>query len=346
MADADEMSVMMSTDQGDRLKTAFESMRDFVNEVALAFKKEGIELMGYDKARVVLVRYALPAKRIRETGGTYEHNADGVVKVGIKTKFISTVLKCSSPGDTVSIGVYPNVPGRIVLTVQNGAKYTKWEIVTPDVPDDDMLDDDAIDTQKYSGAITMSSTLFHDMIRDLATARDPSLPEPVIVKLCCDGARLVLSSEGLMARVAFEVTDCRASTDGKATASFAKNDEGAWPVCESFVITFLQRIAKAKNLCSRITMHVRPDFPAAFVYDSPIGTLTYIVVPRDDDVEKKMPAPLAASGASLASTCERSSKKRPRSPAPVKNEDETVEEEEDDDAENEDSEKSSDSEDE
>lgn len=273
-----EHVVLFSTDQGDRLRTAFESMRDFVNEIKLKFSKSGIELLGQDKAHVILLRFVLPAKKIRDTGGTYEHNAAETVEVGVKTKLIATCLKCAAPGDTVSLGIDPAVQGRLILTCRNGSRLSRWEIVMPEMPDDE-IESDVIDRVHYSGSITMASSLFHDMIRDLSTARDPSSTEPATVRLCCDGSRLVLSAEGIMTRVSFEVVD---ETSG---ASFLKSSTGgaAWPVQETYAIVFLQRIAKAKNICSRITIHVRPNFPAAFVYDSPIGTLTYIVAPRDED---------------------------------------------------------------
>lgn len=300
------MSVMCSTDQGDRLKTAFESVRDFVNECGVTFGPDGIELLGWDRAHVVLVRYVLPARRVRDTGGTYEYNADAPVVVGIKSKVMASILKCSSPGDVVSLGVDPErVNNRLLFSCKNGAKVSRWEIVTPEVPEEDL--NVAVEELKYSGSVAMSSALFHDMIRDLSTA------EAATVKLACDGNKLTLSAEGLMARVSFEVADCRkpaqrapkrkrkgsdeededeeeseeeeadAKAASRATATFDRAPNGSWPVNESYAISHLQRIAKAKNICSRITIRVRPNFPAAFVYDSPIGTLTYIVASREDE---------------------------------------------------------------
>jgi hypothetical protein len=284
------MAVSISTDQGDRLKTAFESMRDFVSEVRLSFRRDGIELLGQDKAHVVLVRYILPAKKIRDTGGQYMYEASApAVEVGIKTKLVANSAKCASPGDMVSMGVDPEIPGRLVFTCQNGAKMSRWEIVTPELPED-IVDPDTIDAVQYSGSVTMSSALFHDMIRDLSTA------DAMTVKLCCDGQRLILSTEGLMTRVSFEVADGQQQQQqNKLTASFDKKSATEWPVCESYALTFLQRIAKAKNICSKVTIFLKPGYPAAFVYNSPIGSFTYIVMPRDEEDlgAPRMPQPPA-----------------------------------------------------
>jgi hypothetical protein len=72
-------------------------------------------------------------------------------------------------------------------------------------------------------------------------------------------------------------------------------EDARWPVREKYPIQFLQRVAKAKNVCSKITIHVRPNYAAAFEYDSQIGKLCYIIAPRyDEDVGASHPPPGAA----------------------------------------------------
>ena len=327
------MSARFSTDQGTWLKAIFESVRDFIGEGQFFFREDGLELLGQDKARVVLVRYSLPKQRITASGGSYAFESAEPISVGIKTKVFATVLKCANPGDTVCLEISPAVPGRLIFTCRNGAKQSRWEIVTPQVLEEDEVDPGAVDSLEYSGSVTMPSVLFHEMMRDLSTADSPT------IRLNCDGSKLALSAEGLMARVRFEIADVKqqhelpklssvghrrrkgdkrkkappakrkredeeeeeeeeseeedeeAEESGEETAvtakegrtQFASRKEARWPVDETYPTVFLQRVAKAKNICSRISVHMRSDYPAAFVYDSPIGTLTYLIAPRNDD---------------------------------------------------------------
>jgi hypothetical protein len=282
------MTARCETDQGDRLKAALESLRDFLNECVFKFLPEGIELIGQDRAKVVAIRYMLPASKLRETGGLYECSVPKGIEVGIKTKAVANCLKCSTAGDVVSIGVEPQAPGKLVIMCRNVSKVSRWEVITPTVPDDDTSAVD-IESLKFSGTVTMPSSLFHDMVRDLATAEEPT------VRLYCDGKRLVLSSNGSMTNMTFELN----SGDDHTNTQFRESagETARWPVDEIYPLAFLQKIAKAKNICSRISVHLRPNFPAAFVYDSPIGSLTYLVAPREEDPESarvrvKIPPPL------------------------------------------------------
>jgi len=351
------MAVELVCDQGDRLRLVLESVHDFAGEARITFRQQGIEIVGQDTAHVVGVRYVLTSKKIREIGGSYEFSnpeSPGTpIDVGIRTKVVAGCLKCSPPGDTVSIRIDPAIRGKLILVSRNATKITRWEIVTPTISDDD-IDSGSLESLHYSGSITMSSGFFHDMLRDLSTANSST------VKLYCDGTRLVLTSDGLMAKVSFEVANTgdtkssseemtktttmspsdadddektvntdrhdiddeeeetehsdrqrrrgqpavtslppkngnvasSSSSSSATTAVFTKNADGTWPVSESYAYKFLSLIAKAKNLSSRITICIRPNFPAAFFYDSPVGTLTFIVAPREDeDDEGFVPAP-------------------------------------------------------
>lgn len=319
------MTARCETDQGDRLKAALESLRDFLNECSFKFSPGGIELVGQDRAKVVAIRYLLPASKLRETGGFYECSEPKGIEVGIKTKAVANCLKCSTAGDTVSIGVEPRAPGKLVIMCRNASKVSMWEVVTPIVPED-CTSEASIESLKFSGSVTMPSSLFHDMVRDLATAEEPT------VRLYCDGKRLVLTSDGPMTKMTFELS----SGDDRMNTQF-RETEGRWPVDEIYPLTFLQKIAKAKNICSRITVHLRPDFPAAFVYDSPIGSLTYLVAPREEDPGRpKVPPPLPSlpviprskkrSLPPSSSSCTAEPKKRRRVPE-IKKEEEPEEEE-------------------
>jgi len=66
-----------------------------------------------------------------------------------------------------------------------------------------------------------------------------------------------------------------------------------WPARGTYPISFMQRVAKAKNVCSKISVHVRNNYPIKFVYDTQIGTLTYIIALRveEDVVDTLPPAP-------------------------------------------------------
>jgi proliferating cell nuclear antigen PCNA len=266
------MSVKLTTDQGDRLRTAFETMRDFVSEAKFVFGPAGLELVGQDYANVVLVRYTITAAKLKETGGSYAYDSKDPIVAGVNPKIIASCLKCSAPGDTVSLEIDPKIPNRIIFRCFNGSKNSRWEIVTPELAESQ---DESTDRQigsedlVYSGSVTMASNAFHDMIRDLSTT------EATVVTVKCDATSLALSADGFMSKASFEI--CAEATFERKDA-----DSSAWPISVSYALVFLQRVAKAKNISSHITMHLRRDYPMAVVYDSPVGPLVYVIAPRDE----------------------------------------------------------------
>lgn len=319
------MSAKLVTGQGDKLKSVFESIRDFIGECRLIFREENVEFIGSDSANVVVFRCLIPAKNVRAVGGSYEFHSKKPIDVDVKTKEIATRLRCSSPRDIITFEIDPALPNCLVFIVQNleSSKYSRAEITLP-MPMEDKIDADGVDSLEWFGSITMSSALFHDMIRDIASTD----PNPPIVELYCDGYLLRLTAKGVISKVSFTIADKSqqqqqqtpaitpalvtshaVKDDSSSSASDSDNDSDSgseseenttpeampgvhferskahehWPVKETYPIVFLQRVAKAKNVCSKITVHVRPGYPVAFEYDSQIGVLTYIISPRDAD---------------------------------------------------------------
>lgn len=284
------MSAKMVTNQGDRLKAHFESIRDYISESMVIFRESGVEFVGQDKSKVIVYQYVLPAKNIKATQGKYVFDSKEPIEVTVWTKAIAAHLKCSSPRDDISFEINPAVPNRLIFSVKNEFKNSRADIVTI-VPENESVDIDSVNSLKWLGAITMSSAMFHDMIRDLFSAE----PEDSLVSLHCDGRNFVLSAKGLMSKVTFTVGDRKSTAEEDSSVVF-DTEKGKWPVSETYPISFLQRAAKAKNVCSKISIYLRQDYPVALVYDSQIGTLTYIVAPRlSSDVGLMPPAPPGAN---------------------------------------------------
>lgn len=292
------MSAELCTDQGDRIKTALESLKDFGPESIIVFRRNEVELIGQDHAKVVDIRLLLPADKIKETGGYYKYDcADDKIELGIRTKVVATALKRFSPGDRVVIGARRGVQREFYVSCKNKGKNFTSEIIAPVVGGPDgtqMVATPSVSGMfKYNGSIIMNSAMFHSIVGDLITA------EPPVIMFDCDGKTLRLSGEGMFSKSCVEIGDSKviaAGSDRKKlgdddddddkkqhqrnTAVFQKEVPGSWAVHESYATCHLQRIAKAKNMAPRITLSIAQGVPASFEYDTPIGRLTYIVCAR------------------------------------------------------------------
>ena len=159
--------------------------------------------------------------------------------------------------------------------------------MTPDI-EDDAVSGVVIETLGYNSKIVMSSHLFHDMMRDLAkTYLCEYKPDDKAVRVCCDGNRLVLVANGKLISSSFEVrresSPMPQNAQIKGNFSYEPNTKDRWPVCERFAMSHLQKVAKAKNISSEITILMQPNYPIVFSYKSAIGVMSYIISPKDDD---------------------------------------------------------------
>lgn len=308
---------LLETSNGQILGAMHESLRDFVREAVMYFTPAGLRLHGRDSAKVVIVRYNIKAEDVAADGsGVYQCNSPSIA-VGIDTKIVAVCLSNVSSGDTVRFSVDPQKePDKLVIVCQNKrtGKKTCYHVVTPDIEDaDDALAKAVIETMNYNNSITMSSTLFHEMMRDLSkTYLCEYRPDDKAVRVCCDGQRLVLVAQGKLISSSFEVvrdvptavddddSGCGSGSRGKFAYEPRASDR--WPVCERFAIAFFQKVAKAKNVSPEISISMQPSFPIICSYTSPIGTISYIISFKDDEEwiahpeERKMPPAVEDTG--------------------------------------------------
>jgi len=175
---------------------------------------------------------------------------------------------------------------------------------------------------KYAGSIVMGSGAFHCIIGDLLTA------DPPVIEFECDGSSLKVAGEGMFSKSCVRIGQARvfgpsgpAGPAGTVKEEKASSDEedvetmsptekrqaefhrdlsqlaATWNVRRSYATLHLSRIAKAKNMSSKITISLSQEFPASFEYDTPIGRLTYLVCARsvEDIDDPKLKAPGSGS---------------------------------------------------
>ena len=330
------MSAELCTDQGDRIRTAFESFNDFGYESVIFFRPNEVELVGREHSGVVDVRLMLPAEKIRETGGSYKYESDEPqIELGIRTKVVATALKRFAPGDRVIIGARKGTQREFYVICRGKNKDFTAEIVAPFMGPN-IATPNLCGVFKYAGSIVMGSGAFHCIIGDLLTANPP------VIEFECDGSSLKVAGEGMFSKSSVRIGQARvfgpdsqvaaikqepaaaaaAAGDGDSADDSSSGEENvvsereasptetaekrqaefrrdlsqlatSWNVRRSYATLHLSRIAKAKNMSSKITISLSQDAPASFEYDTPIGRLTYVVCARsvEDIDDPKLKAP-------------------------------------------------------
>lgn len=277
------MSAELCTDLGEKIRTAVDSLRDFGPESIIIFRPDGVELVGRDHARVVDIRFLMPAEKVRATGGTYVYNSsEKEIQLGIRTKVVAAALKRFSPGDKVIIGAKKGVDREFYVCCRNKGKCFRSEIIAPMLETDTDVPVNIKSKITYNGAIHLNSGVFHNIIGDLMTA------DPPVISFDCDikGKTLKLSGEGMFSKSAVEIGDSSVVGEDAPSAEFTKLEPDTKSVHENFATSYMQRISKAKGMSTSIIISVAQGAPGSFEYDTPIGLLTYLVCPRTvDDID-------------------------------------------------------------
>jgi hypothetical protein len=336
----------LTTNQGDRLKSTFESIKDYIHECRLFFRENNMEFVGNDRANRVVFRYIIQKDAVEKLGGTYEFivsSSEGTttivpIEVFIKTKTLATFLRCSSQKDTISFEIdaikRPNV---LVFEVWNASGVSTHAEISLPLPDSGSSSPSSMDVEQYNSArwvsaVTMPSAKFHEIVRNLVAAD----PDPALIHLYYDGEILKFSTAGLLSRVSCTVAtdkqyapkplplarikgeDEEEEEDPSTTTTTAakkktmsssgiyckntKQSAGHFPIEASYHINFIQRVVKAKGVCSRITIYMRKKFPVAFVYFTQIGVLSYMISPSEEEEETVVADVNGLSSSSTTST--------------------------------------------
>ena len=282
------MTAELALDQGECLKTAFETLKDFGQESIIYFRPNEVEIVGVDMAKVVDICLLVPADKVVDLGGSYTYTyPEKEVRLGVRNKAVAGALKRFSAGDRLTIGAKIGCDKEFTVSVWNKNKCFTSSIVAPAIDQDNLVPRDIRSRMKYDHSICMNSTYFHSIVGDLTTCDSP------VINFEFEGDKSMrVVAEGLFSRGVVELKD--ANTIDEDATQFVNNS--SINVRESFATAHLQKISKAKNLSKRITISVASSRPGLFEYDTPMGKLSYLVCPRiSEDIDDPRLKPPAGS---------------------------------------------------
>ena len=145
------------TIQASAVKSAFEVLKDILNDVNVYFTKKGVQVLTLDTARVALVDMFLDAENFEE----YYCEADMVAGINVTNMF--KLLKFISNNDTLTVEI--NSREYLDIRIENTAKRsdTRFKLKLLDINEDQI----EIPTLKMAVVTTMQSIDFQRICRDM-----------------------------------------------------------------------------------------------------------------------------------------------------------------------------------
>ena len=120
----------LKTVQANAFKSAFEVLKDILNDVNIYFTKEGMKILTLDTARSALVDFNLHADNFEE----YECTEDCVAGINIANAF--KTLKTISTNDTLTIEINNRSYMKIIIHNENKKSKTEFELKMLDIDED------------------------------------------------------------------------------------------------------------------------------------------------------------------------------------------------------------------
>jgi proliferating cell nuclear antigen len=210
------------TIQASALKSAFEVLKDILNDVNLYFTKTGLQILTLDTARVALVDMFLDSSNFEE----YFCEADIVAGVNVTNMY--KLLKFISNNDTLTLEIKSR--DYLDIRIENTVKKTdtKFQLKLLDINEDQIESPDV----KMAVATTMPSIDFQRICRDMSNLASD-------LEITRSGQKFIIKCEGDFAN--------------QETIMECTDDESFNDILSGrYSLKYLNLFTKATGMCSSV----------------------------------------------------------------------------------------------
>jgi len=217
------------TIQASAIKSAFEVLKDILNDVNVYFTKKGVQVLTLDTARVALVDMFLDADNFEE----YYCEADMVAGINVTNMF--KLLKFISNNDTLTVEI--NSREYLDIRIENTVKRsdTRFKLKLLDINEDQI----EVPTIKMAVVTTMQSIDFQRICRDMNNLA-------VDLEITRNSTQFIIKCEGDFANqeTIIECIDDR-SFDGELQGRYS--------------LKYLNLFTKATGMCASVQIMQEED---------------------------------------------------------------------------------------
>jgi len=242
------------------LKKIVEALRDLVTEVNLDCTAEGISLQAMDSSHVALVTFHLRAADFEEFHCEQHHT------LGLSLGNWLKVIKCAENDDRVTLRT--DNSGSTLTFIFEGKsdeKVSEFQLNLLTIDSEHL----GIPEQEYSAVITMSSSQFARICREMS-----QLSDTLIIDV--DKQRVKFSVSG-------DAGEGAVTLKHKDTGNDKTIIEVAERVCMSFALRYLNLFNKAATLGELLYLSLSPDLPLVVHFEFELGEMKYFLAPKISD---------------------------------------------------------------
>lgn len=248
----------LHTVQTGAFKTLVEALKELLTDTMLYFDPKGVRLITTDNAHVILVHMRLFANK-------FEHYRcdKQCIPIGVNMLNLHKIIKAANSGDTMSMYMYENDMCKLHISFENSEKNSK-ATYTMNLLDMDPSDIDNIPPETFPSVITLPSTDFQKIIRDMhniaTNVQIRSISQELTFKCVGD----FCSQETVLCDTA--CNDSHDIVQGK------------------FNLKYLALFTKCTNLCNTVELYLKNNYPLIVRYMvASLGEIKLCLAPQDDE---------------------------------------------------------------
>jgi proliferating cell nuclear antigen len=261
----DKYDIIFTSVQSGAIRTLFESLKEVLNDVNIAFTKDGMKIITVDGTKVAIIHLRL----VKESFELFVCNTP--CKLGVNMHSLFKFLKSSGNNDTITMCVTKDDKTRLQIIIENSDKNTKItsKLKLLDI-DEDILQ---IPDIEFDSVITMPSNEFQKNCRDLSAIADTLIIES-------KDDNFTMTAKGDIGEIEIELGETQ---NGLV---FSKKSEAGNTIRGEFDLKYLTLFIKSSSLCSQVELFLKTDYPLILLYSvANLGSLRYVLAPKisDDD---------------------------------------------------------------
>ena len=205
-----------------------------------------------DASHVCLISAVWPSTEFAK------YTAEGAVSIGLRLDNLLKLLKCCHTSDSVTLSVEDETSDKLIISFQDDTRTAQFEMKLIDREDDQM----SVPEMEYAAAITMESSEFQTVCKDLSTIGDTTT-------LKIDGQGMTLMSDGDIgcAVITYPTVDLKYTSE----------------ITQSYALRYLNSFAKGSLVAQRVSLKLSPEMPLVVEFRNDVSFLSFYLAPKIDD---------------------------------------------------------------
>lgn len=232
-------------------RTLMTALKDILTETNIVFQQDGIKIINMDRTHTMLVHLHLKAENFEKYFCKYPK-----IVIAVNMFYLFKLINSIDNDDTLTIYIeeehyQDGFASYLGLRFENGdIKQCKTQLLKLLEPENEEFE---VPDVKFSSVITLPSTDFQKIIRDLSSLSDK-------LEIKCVGDELIFSLVGPFAKVTIS------RSESKGTLEYIKKQDSVNIIQGLFSLKCLGYFIKCTNLCNSIELMLENDLPLVVKY--------------------------------------------------------------------------------